>query len=259
MRELTVKDGNEDIREEDVRAACDAIVRSESFAKAHRMQRLLRFLVTQAIAGDSRNTSEYAIGIEVFGRDPASFLPSEDPIVRVQVGRLRQRLDAYYAGNDPPHGIEIHIPVGTYMPVVRRRGAALRDAGFAHLLMLQPLHCIAERVDGQAFAYGLHEELLEQLYKSFGDVLMASGPPPAPAAAAGPVPRCAQRLVARHSIEGSVRIDAERIRASIRLVDSSLRRITWARNFDRSVQLGIEQQEELAACICSALRQIFRR
>lgn len=251
-----MKDGNEDIGAEEVRAACDAIMRSEVFSKAHRMQRLLRFLVTQAIAGDSRNTSEYAIGLEVFGRDPAVFLPAEDPIVRVQVGRLRQRLENYYAGNQE-QGIEIHIPVGTYMPVIRRRCVALRHAGFAYLLVLQPLHYIAERLDGLAFAHGLHEELLEQLYKSFGEALMASGPPQA--SVAGSAARCAQPVVAQHSIEGSVRIDAERIRTSIRLVDSSLRRITWARNFDRSVQLGIEQQEELAASICGALRQIFRR
>lgn len=248
---MTLKDGTEEIKEDDVRSACDAIMRSECFTKAHRMQRLLRFLVAQAIAGDSRNTSEYAIGIEVFDREPAVFLPAEDPIVRVQVGRLRQRLEAYYAANEPPQDIEIHIPVGTYMPVLRRRRDAAGGAGADHLLMVQPIHYIAERMDGQAFADGLYEELLEQLFKSFGAVLMGSGPSPAPAGAAA---RCAH-----HRVEGSVRIDEGRIRASIRLVDSSLRRITWARNFDRSVQFGIEQQEELAACICSALRQNFRR
>ncbi|CAM3473028.1 hypothetical protein [Paracidovorax anthurii] len=251
-----MKQGIEGIKDDEIRTACNAILASDAFMKAHRMQRLLRFLVEQAITGESRNTNEYAIGIEVFDREPARFVPAEDPIVRVQVGRLRQRLEVYYAAHEPPDGIEIRVPVGTYMPAIRRWSIAKDDPEQSRLLMVQPIHYIAERGDGQAFAHGLYEELLEQLFKSFGTVFMAPGAPPEVAGGRATPPR---RLGAHHCIESSVRIDAQRIRASIRLVDPSLRRITWARNFDRAIQFGIDQQEELATCICSALRQRFLR
>lgn len=56
------------------------------------MSRLLAYLVERAITDCARDTSEYAIGIGVFDRDPLHYSPGEDPVVRVQVGRLRTKL-----------------------------------------------------------------------------------------------------------------------------------------------------------------------
>ena len=113
-------------------------------------------------------------------------------------------------------------------------------------LLVQPIRYLADRTEGRAFANGLYEELINQLFSSFGDVFVRQE---AASDAAGPG-------TPRRLIEGSMRVDAERIRTSIRLVDYSLRRITWAQNFDRSVQFGIREQEELAASICHALRGV---
>src|SRR4051812_48017839 len=96
-----------EIEENQIREACEEILESNAFTKAHRMRRLFRFLVEQAVAGENRNTNEHTIGIEVFDREASAYMPGEDPIVRVQIGRLRQRLNAYYAANKPRGGIEI--------------------------------------------------------------------------------------------------------------------------------------------------------
>ncbi|GKT26517.1 hypothetical protein [Acidovorax sp. SUPP3334] len=256
MDEVLVREKINEIEKDQVRAACDAILESDAFTKAHRMRRLFRFLVEQAIAGEDRNTNEQTIGIEVFDRDASAYMPGEDPIVRVQVGRLRQRLDAYYAANKSPGNIEISIPVGSYMPVIQRASLARHEEPMLpSRLMVQPVQCIAVRVDGQAFAHGLYEELVNQLFRVFGDVLMA------PASLLGQggndLDRHGKSARSHHLIESSLRIDTDRIRASIRLVDSSFKRIAWARHFDCSVQFGIQQQEELATSICSALKPVF--
>ncbi|WP_220480977.1 hypothetical protein [Marilutibacter penaei] len=243
---------------DEIRDACDAILGSSDFQKAHRMRRLLRFLVDQALAGDAGNVSEYVIGIEVFDRRPTDYA-AEDPIVRVQVGRLRQRLARYYADRRGHGGIEVHIPVGQHRLAFRRASSPgeppVAPAPGGGALVIEPIRHIAGYGEGQAFAHGLYEELLNQLFSSFDDVFMRMS---TSLAANGSERRDgdARRTAPRHRVEGSVRVDAERIRTSIRLVDASLSRVTWAGQFDRSVRFGIREQEELAASICNALKAV---
>lgn len=248
-------DVNEGITEEKIRSACDSILKSKAFLKAYRMRRLLCFLVDQAISGEKGNTSEYVIGINVFDRNPSDYV-SEDPAVRVQVGRLRKRLATYYSNNVPPGGIEVSIPVGQHIPIFRRMQQKERHHAHGGFLIIQPIRYIAERGEGQAFVNGLYEELLNQLFSSFGDVFTWAALPERMVADKNGLPVDDNRARLHHLIEGSVRVDTERIRASIRLVDYSLSRVTWAKHFDRSVQFGIREQEELAASICSALREV---
>lgn len=245
----------EEITEEEVRSTCDTILKSKAFFKAYRMQRLLGFLIDQTLAGENGNTSEYAIGIEVFGRNPADFV-SEDSAIRVQIGRLRHRLASYYKENEPSDDIEISIPVGRHTPVFRRTAVTGGDPTRNGYLLIQPIRHIAERGEGQAFVNGLYEELLNQLSSSFGDVFKWATAPSATSSDRRSPSLAGNPAKLHHMIDGSVRVDAERIRASIRLVDYPVSRITWAGHFDRSVQFGILEQEELATTICNALREV---
>ncbi len=104
---------------EEIRLALDQILRSNVFSRARRMCRLLRYLVEQGIAGSRRNTCEYAIALDVFDRDPADYYPASDPVVRIQVGRLRQRLAQFYACYPNQVKVNFSIPVGTYWPVFK--------------------------------------------------------------------------------------------------------------------------------------------
>lgn len=91
----------------------EAILVSKDFAAAPKMRALLRYLVDATLAGDAERIRGYAIGVDVFDRG-VDFDPATDPIVRVQAGRLRKLLAAYYqtAGHDDP--IRIEIPKGSY-------------------------------------------------------------------------------------------------------------------------------------------------
>jgi tetratricopeptide (TPR) repeat protein len=91
-------------------AASDALRRAPSHL------RLLRYLVAKRIAGDSAAMREAAIALDVFRRDPATYDPQVDPIVRVNIGRLRERLESHYANFDRPPKLRIVLPKGTYAP-----------------------------------------------------------------------------------------------------------------------------------------------
>lgn len=109
-----------DIACEDVHHTLNQILCSRVFSRAKRMSSLLRYLIEQGIAGKPRNTCEFAIGLEVFGRDPASYYPAIDPVVRVQIGRLRERLHNYYRIHRQNTPILVSIPIGSYFPVFKR-------------------------------------------------------------------------------------------------------------------------------------------
>lgn len=97
------------------------IVRSRPFRQSPRHQRFLRHLVRQAAAGNTVALKESVLACEVFERPLKDFDPARDTIVRVEARRLRQRLDRYYGSEGRDATLEIHLPVGTYIPLLRWR------------------------------------------------------------------------------------------------------------------------------------------
>ncbi|AHB50372.1 hypothetical protein W911_15125 [Hyphomicrobium nitrativorans NL23] len=107
----------------------EAILASRDFAAAPKMRALLRYVVDATLAGDAQRLKGYAIGVDVFERGP-DFDPAIDPIVRVQAGRLRKLLDAYYSSAGGADPIRIDIPRGGYAVTFLPRGdAPLSSAG----------------------------------------------------------------------------------------------------------------------------------
>jgi adenylate cyclase len=100
---------------QEIRHQLDRILASEAFATAGRHSRLLRYLVERTLAGEGDQLKEYVLGSEVFDRD-ASYDPRLDSIVRVEVRRLRARLDEYYASAGATDPVHIRIPKGGYVP-----------------------------------------------------------------------------------------------------------------------------------------------
>src|SRR5436190_22661487 len=97
-------------------AALERVSSSETFAKAVRHRSLLRYLVEKTVAGRSSELKEFTIALEVFGK--TSYDPQVDSQVRVEVGKLRERLDRYYAAEGTADITRIEIPKGRYEPVI---------------------------------------------------------------------------------------------------------------------------------------------
>ncbi|EJC81053.1 putative integral membrane protein [Rhizobium leguminosarum bv. trifolii WSM2297] len=108
--------GNDPIAEPArVRAQLDRILSSVEFQAPDRSRRFLAYIVDETLAGRETNLKAYAIAQAVFGRD-ASFDAQNDPVVRIEAGRIRRALERYYlvVGRDDP--IQITIPKGRYVP-----------------------------------------------------------------------------------------------------------------------------------------------
>jgi len=221
------------------------ILNNEMFRKAPRLSRLLRFLVERWQAGAERDTTEYGIGIEVFDRNPACYSTGDDPIVRVQVGRLREKLRAYYAGPGRNDGIVISIPIRSYMPVIRRRGTGSHEQHASYILAVHELRNAGTAAAAAPFAQGLSEELGHHLFCAFGDHVqfhhLGQGAPDG----------------ADYRLEGSVRIDEGLVRAAVRLTNTQTGSLVWSEQLDRNGTPGIAMQEDLAHTVCAALKAFF--
>jgi len=107
---------------EDCRAALARVLASPLFQSSPKLAAFLRFVVEAALAGQSDRIKGYTIGTEALGRGQ-NFDPQVDPIVRVEAGRLRRTLDAYYASAGIDDPVIIALPVGSYVPTFRLRAA----------------------------------------------------------------------------------------------------------------------------------------
>jgi TolB-like protein len=241
----------------EVQSACELILTSGPFINAPRLNRLLRFLVEKAISGTARGTDEYAIGIAVFDRDITTYNTREDPIARIQIGRLRRKLKAYYASVGAGTNIEILIPLGSYMPVIRRTNAVNINTHIPKFA-IHPFKCISHHKYGDIFTYGLHDELVHQLFKEFGEVVVVHS---FFTNVGNDIERRAfestSRAAVNHRIEGCIQIDAEIIRASIHLFDTSTGHVAWSEQFNRNFHFAIALQQELATSICKALKRFI--
>jgi TolB-like protein len=111
-----------------IREQLERILSSQAFANAGRHSRLLKYLVERTLAGDGEQLKEYVLGMEVFDRAD-SYDPRLDSIVRVEVRRLRSRLEGYYLVEGAPDPVAITIPRGSYVPVFEPRARAVPPEG----------------------------------------------------------------------------------------------------------------------------------
>ena len=81
---------------------------SESLCK------LLRYLAEHALHHPGVPLKEYQIATEVFGR-ASDFDPQSDSAIRVQAGRLRQKLAEYYVAEGAEDPVIVELPKGTYL------------------------------------------------------------------------------------------------------------------------------------------------
>jgi hypothetical protein len=108
--------------EESVRRQLGRILRSSAFANAPSLSRFLRYLVERTLQGNGSPLNEYTLGVDVFDRGE-SFDPRVDNIVRVQVRRLRSKLEKYYAYEGRVDPLVVEVPRGRYEAVFRAASA----------------------------------------------------------------------------------------------------------------------------------------
>jgi hypothetical protein len=98
---------------DEIHAQVNRLVHSKTFETSEVHRKLLQYLAEKAIHGEADRLKEYTIGLEAFGK-PATYDPKHDSIVRLQVGRLRQKLTAYYQAEGPGDSLVVNLPKGGF-------------------------------------------------------------------------------------------------------------------------------------------------
>ena len=91
---------------------------SYSFRNKPQIQRLLTYLIEHAFDSSDTAFDQRAIAMDCLGRC-GDFDPAENPVVRIEVGRLRKLLNSFYS-DEFDRDIKITIPLGQYRPVIER-------------------------------------------------------------------------------------------------------------------------------------------
>jgi hypothetical protein len=103
----------QDISKEAVLAALQRILGSKVFSHSASLRDTLAYIVRNSLSSSPEHLKEYSIATEVLGRT-GDFNPKEDNIVRVQMHRLREKLEEYYLVDGREEPIRIIIPRGQY-------------------------------------------------------------------------------------------------------------------------------------------------
>jgi tetratricopeptide (TPR) repeat protein len=106
---------SDDVPSEDVRAWLERVLASRQFSRAQRASAFLRYVVEARLTGEGDGTKETLIAMHVYGRG-SDYDPAIDSLVRVEAGRLREKLERYYREDGREDAVVFELPRGSYQP-----------------------------------------------------------------------------------------------------------------------------------------------
>lgn len=107
-----------------LRAETHTLLQSPDFIRSPVMSQLLSYLVEEAISNPGNPPKAYQVAVDGLGRTE-DFDVQADSYPRVQVGRLRKMLSAYYAAHHS--ATRLHIPIGHYAVEIEVADAELEE------------------------------------------------------------------------------------------------------------------------------------
>ena len=244
-----------------IREQLDRILRSGAFQKSRRRQTFLEYIVEETLAG--RSVKGYDVGLGVFGR-PETFDPAVDPVVRVEAGRLREKLREYYEVEGQGDPIRVVLPKGTYTPQIEFRHEDGRIARHK-APSKEPISSIRPSVavlpfddlsTDQSLGYlgdGVAEDIITALSRFPDLAVVARTSSFTYKSKPVDIRRIGKELCVAYVVEGSVRKDGDRLRIVSQLIDTKNGEHIWAERFDRSGLDPWTLQDEVIGMIVSAI------
>ena len=107
----------QDPTRDDVCAHLRKILNSPPFRAAESNRNLLEFLTMRMLDSSGQRLKESEIAVAVFHREASSFDPQSDSVVRVQMTRLRAKLQEYYLKYGAQDEFRFEIPKGSHQLV----------------------------------------------------------------------------------------------------------------------------------------------
>lgn len=111
---------DENLSRDECLTQIERLTASSMFEGSEAHCRLIRFLGERALDSPKEKLKEYQVATEGLGRS-SDFDPQTDSSVRVQVGRLRNKLAEYYSSVGADDPILIEIPKGRYKLSFQKR------------------------------------------------------------------------------------------------------------------------------------------
>lgn len=99
----------------DAGAELKRLIDSIDFPATPRNRKFLAYVVGRELEGRPEEISAKLIGQKIFGRG-AGFNANQDPIVRIEAGKLRRDLETYYLKSGQHNPLRISLPKGGYRP-----------------------------------------------------------------------------------------------------------------------------------------------
>ena len=99
---------------EEAKAELERLLSDQRFHGTDRAKRILRYIVERCLEGEQHGVKAYAIALDVLNR-PEHFDTNSDPIVRIEISRLRSALSNYYEAYGSDLNFKLHLPVGRYL------------------------------------------------------------------------------------------------------------------------------------------------
>jgi hypothetical protein len=125
--------------EKAVLSQVERILHSEELRGCEVLRRLLKFLADKSISGEADELKEYIVAIDGLGKPP-SYDPRHNSAVRIQVGRLRQKLADYYRGEGREDPVVVDVPKGRFKLRCEYRISAI--PGSARAVAVSSVHPI---------------------------------------------------------------------------------------------------------------------
>src|SRR5436190_3435924 len=100
------------------------IVASKAFKTSEVHRNLFNYLADKSLAGEAQNLKEYTVGLDVFGK-PSTYDPRQESVVRMHVGRLRQKLTEYYRTEGVEDPVLLDLPKGGFAMTFALRPVAV--------------------------------------------------------------------------------------------------------------------------------------
>jgi adenylate cyclase len=235
------------------------LLESPEFQATDRQRELLKFVVSETLAGNCSEIKGYTIATRVFDRKE-NFDQATDPIVSIQAGLLRRALERYYLVAGPNDPVRIDIPKGTYVPTFIQPQAArsepapedeLQINGFAETwptLLIRPFLNLTGNDQLEYLAIGLATELAVEISRSHEIRVMLM-----PNRKAGQ--RRSEDSGTRFLLDGGIKKGVSGLKVNVSLADTSTGLQIWGdsleTDFDPSELMGF--QEEVAHAIAGQI------
>lgn len=118
--------GTQPITPEYIQQVVDHIARSRTFERSEQLRKILLVLSNTVAEGRASEITEAMIGERILNRK--DFDPETDTIVRVQMRRLRSKLEEYYRTEGASDPLRLEIPRYSYVPQFREAAASSEPA-----------------------------------------------------------------------------------------------------------------------------------